>query len=436
MTGRTIGGVVYTLTHDAENRLTAMAGGVTASYTYDADGMRVKETAGGATTVYIGNYFEWTGSTATMKSYYDAGAVRVAMRTGTSTGTVNYLLGDHLSSQALTLTSAGARLNTNTELRYYPWGAPRYTVGATPTSYNFTGQRRDSGSGLLYYGARWYDPAVGRFISADTLVPNPGNPQGLNRYAYALDNPLRFSDPTGRFSEDEIMKYLGVKTWDDVLAMFGEEGRFAGMWGWLETLRQAELGDQIMFWQNGSGPFNAHQPDILGTFYEQDGQLMFTGAILNWAMGSGVGVTLPAMTAAGFVSSSGRYQIYGQAPTEVGVKHTHTVWHPDRVDWVDVGLGIVSASSDVGFGAAISGSLTGNVPLALAGATIWGLGTAAGPVSILKGYADWQSGKSTFFDLTVDVGTAVGGQVPGPWGTTFDLAGISYDLSKGIYVGP
>ena len=202
MTGRTIGGVVYTLTHDAENRLTAMAGGVTASYTYDADGMRVKETAGGATTVYIGNYFEWTGSTATMKSYYDAGAVRVAMRTGTSTGTVNYLLGDHLSSQALTLTSAGARLNTNTELRYYPWGGGRYVAGATPTSYNFTGQRQDSGSGLLFYNARWYDPAVGRFLAADTIVPDPQNPQNLNRYSYCGSNPLRFVDPSGHAGVD------------------------------------------------------------------------------------------------------------------------------------------------------------------------------------------------------------------------------------------
>jgi hypothetical protein len=101
---------------------------------YDADGKRVKETVGGATTVYIGNTFEWTGSTATMKSYYYAGTLRVAMRTGTSPGTVNYLLGDHLSSQALTLTIAGARLNTNTELRYYPWGGGRYVAGTTPST--------------------------------------------------------------------------------------------------------------------------------------------------------------------------------------------------------------------------------------------------------------------------------------------------------------
>ncbi len=105
-----------------------------------------------------------------MKSYYYAGGARVAMRTGTSTGTVNYLLGDHLGLQALTLTSAGVRLNTNTELRYYPYGVARYTAGTTPTSYNFTGQRKDSGSGLLFYQARWYDLYLAQRKSL-TIIP-------------------------------------------------------------------------------------------------------------------------------------------------------------------------------------------------------------------------------------------------------------------------
>ncbi|WP_423222644.1 RHS repeat-associated core domain-containing protein [Candidatus Amarolinea aalborgensis] len=234
-TRRISGSQDITLTYDAENRLTAMSGGVTSSYVYNADGMRVKETAGGATTVYVGNYFEWTGSTATMKSYYDAGAVRVAMRTGVSTGTVNYLLGDHLSSQALTLTSAGARLNTNTELRYYPWGGGRYVAGATPTSYNFTGQRKDSGSGLLFYNARWYDPVIGRFISADTIVPQPGNPQSLNRYSYALNNAVRFTDPTGHFTADEICTY------------FANCGADKDQW---KTIAQAALGSLFdLLWE-------------------------------------------------------------------------------------------------------------------------------------------------------------------------------------------
>ena len=81
------------------------------------------------------------------------------MRTGSaSSGTVNYLLSDHLGSQALTLTSTGARLATNTDLRYFPYGVARCTAGTTPTTYNFTGQRKDSGSGLLFYNTRWYDP--------------------------------------------------------------------------------------------------------------------------------------------------------------------------------------------------------------------------------------------------------------------------------------
>jgi len=97
-----------TLSYDAENRLTGMSGSVTASYVYDGDGQRVKATSGGTTAVYIGVYFEWTGSTATMKSYYYAGTTRVAMRTGpASGGVVYYLLSNHPSTSLRT----GSRLD-------------------------------------------------------------------------------------------------------------------------------------------------------------------------------------------------------------------------------------------------------------------------------------------------------------------------------------
>jgi RHS repeat-associated protein len=57
-------------------------------------------------------------------------------------------------------------------------------------------------TGLYYYGARYYDPTIGRFISPDTVVQNYGAPQTLNRYSYALNNPLRYADPTGHSNED------------------------------------------------------------------------------------------------------------------------------------------------------------------------------------------------------------------------------------------
>jgi RHS repeat-associated protein len=65
------------------------------------------------------------------------------------------------------------------------------------TKYHFTGQREESAIGLYFYNARWYEAALGRFAQPDTIIPQPGNPQSLNRYSYVLNNALRFQDPSG-----------------------------------------------------------------------------------------------------------------------------------------------------------------------------------------------------------------------------------------------
>lgn len=70
-------------------------------------------------------------------------------------------------------------------------------AGALPTDHWFTGQKYNSGNGLYHYGARYYDPEIGRFIQPDTLVPNPGDVAAFDRYAYVLNNPLKYRDPTG-----------------------------------------------------------------------------------------------------------------------------------------------------------------------------------------------------------------------------------------------
>jgi len=75
------------------------------------------------------------------------------------------------------------------------------TWAATVTKYYYHGgQTRDASTGLMYYGARFFDPALGRFLSPDSIVPQPGNPQSLNRYSYTLNNPLKYTDSSGHFA--------------------------------------------------------------------------------------------------------------------------------------------------------------------------------------------------------------------------------------------
>jgi RHS repeat-associated protein len=192
---RNVGGSSYILSYDAENRLVSVSGAATATFVYDGDGNRVKGTVG-TTTTYLGNYLEYT--TSGIVKYYYAGTTRVAMRD--TSGALKFLLGDHIGSTSITTNSSGVK---SAELRYYPWGGQRWSSGTIPTSFRYTGQRLESSIGLYFYNARWSpgrapgtgDPAAGRFIQADTIVP--GGVQGLDRYAYSYNNPVKYIDPSG-----------------------------------------------------------------------------------------------------------------------------------------------------------------------------------------------------------------------------------------------
>ena len=109
------------------------------------------------------------------------------------------LLTDHLGSTAVTADGSGTKYG---ELRYKAWGETRFSEGTTPTMYRFTGQHLNESIGLYFHKARYYDPALGRFIQPDTIVPQPANPQSLNRFSYVLNNPVRYMDPSGHALED------------------------------------------------------------------------------------------------------------------------------------------------------------------------------------------------------------------------------------------
>ncbi len=111
------------------------------------------------------------------------------------------MLRTSLTSTAITTNSSGVR---QTELRYFAYGGTRYDAGGQMTIYRYTGQRVETGTGLYDYGARWYDPGIGRFLAADSIVPNVGSSQSLNRYAYVNGNPLKYTDPSGHWLESAI----------------------------------------------------------------------------------------------------------------------------------------------------------------------------------------------------------------------------------------
>lgn len=203
MTMKATGAVTRIFTWDAGNHLIKVAeNGVTlAEFTYDYAGNRVTKKVTSlsgitTTTFYISDLYECVTTTCT--KYYFANSQRVASKP-VGSNDANFYFGDHLGS---TNVVANAAFTETQGLLYYPYGQTRQNSIAPSSGfdYKFTDQELDDETGLYYYGARYYDPALMHFISADTIKPNTENPQTLNRYSYALNNPLKFNDPSGHYT--------------------------------------------------------------------------------------------------------------------------------------------------------------------------------------------------------------------------------------------
>jgi RHS repeat-associated protein len=201
--GNMLTGAGRTFTWNQENKpLTIIQGGVTTTFVYDGDGGRVKKVAGTTTTRYLSKLYECdtTSGNTSCSRFIWAGSMRIALvPDSTSAQNCNpacYFHTDHLGSSNVMTGPTGTLVETMT---YFPYGEVKSDTPGTPVNvpYKYTGKERDTSTGLYYYEARYYDPALGRFISADTIVPNPSDPQDLNRYTYARNNPMYYTDPSG-----------------------------------------------------------------------------------------------------------------------------------------------------------------------------------------------------------------------------------------------
>ena len=140
-----------------------------------------------------------TDGVTTTISHYSFGGLRIAVKRGS---TLYHLHGDHFGSASLT--TAGSAVEASRA--YYAYGAERAATGDLKTDRTFTGQKSDA-TGLLYYNARYYDPALGTFISPDSIVPNPARLIDYNRFLYARGNPIKYTDPSGSYSVDSCPGY-------------------------------------------------------------------------------------------------------------------------------------------------------------------------------------------------------------------------------------
>jgi RHS repeat-associated protein len=174
----------------------------TTKYVYDASGNLLQQTDDGTATLYLpGEEITSTNGTLSGVRYYSLGGMTVAARAtfvnsaGVTTSGVQYLIGDQQGTDTLAIDSQTLAVTR----RYYdPYGNPVGAASSNPWPGNtgFAGGTDDALTGLTNLGAREYNAGTGSFTSPDAVL-SPYQPQDLNPYAYAYDNPSTNSDPTG-----------------------------------------------------------------------------------------------------------------------------------------------------------------------------------------------------------------------------------------------
>jgi RHS repeat-associated protein len=185
----------------------------TTTYGYDTTGARVLQTSTTSTSYYPSKFFSLASTTIGGASYATStnyiwlgdtllGTIDQKLYNGTATGTAvsRYVHPDHPGSTNVVTDASGSIAQL---LDYYLYGATRVSSTTYPTNEKrqYIGQYADAQTSLSYLNARYYNPVQGQFLSEDPVFwnsrQNLADPQSLNVYSYANDNPINRSDPSG-----------------------------------------------------------------------------------------------------------------------------------------------------------------------------------------------------------------------------------------------
>jgi RHS repeat-associated protein len=197
-------GAAQTLTWDVEGELASVNAGAddASSFVYDADGSRVVRQDATGTTAYLPGgqeiHVDSSGDVSATR-YYSFGGQTVAVRTDRGLGGVVSLVSDHHGTVVAGVPNTTWTTTSVSKQYTDPFGAVRGGSGDVPGDRQFLGATRDD-TGLTLLGARYYDENAGRFVSVDPIL-DASDPQQWQGYAYANNNPVTFSDPTGAIYE-------------------------------------------------------------------------------------------------------------------------------------------------------------------------------------------------------------------------------------------
>ncbi|MGW2843260.1 RHS repeat-associated core domain-containing protein [Streptomyces sp. NPDC001493] len=210
------------LNWDAEGHLASVTEGAkTTSYLYDASGNRLISRTPTETTLYLGNQ-ELTLSPGATKAkatrYFDLGGGNTAIRA--DDGTFSFTIADQHGTGELAVRASDLAL---TQRRTLPFGGTRgQTPAAWPSTKGFVGGTDDTKTtGLTHLGAREYDPELGRFISVDPVL-DLTDPQQMNGYTYANNDPATLSDPSGLRPDGPV----GGASYNDERETYSGEGAY------------------------------------------------------------------------------------------------------------------------------------------------------------------------------------------------------------------
>jgi RHS repeat-associated protein len=191
-----------TLTYDAANRLTAATGTKNSSFSYDGDGNRVTQSVGSGTYNYVNDVaaglpveLQESGPDGNITYAYGLCLIEEAAPT------FNYFYQYDGLGSVIGLTDAKGALQG--AYAYDAWGNTLLSATdvGTRNKLRYTGEALDPGTGLYFLRARYYDPSVGGFTTRDPLAT-------INRYPYANNRPLSYTDPSGLWSLSSVANSL------------------------------------------------------------------------------------------------------------------------------------------------------------------------------------------------------------------------------------